>query len=91
MIYDELEARELMMNRFRKLLAEVMRGQTARNSFNAWEIELMLDMQTCELEPRRRTEILKQYQRAVEKQLAVGPGPPMKLSDFLVIRARRSS
>jgi len=41
------------------------------------------------LERRRRMEILRQYQRAVERQMATGPGPPMKLSEFLAIRARR--
>jgi hypothetical protein len=48
-----------------------------------------LDVSACEIEPRRRTEIFRQYQRAVEKQLEAGPGPPMTLSHFLVVRARR--
>jgi hypothetical protein len=34
-------------------------------------------------------EILRQYQRAVEKQMEMGPGPPMKLSEFLIRRAQR--
>jgi len=86
---EELIERELMLNRFKRLIAEIMRGAVARNSFQPWEIELILDLETCELERRRRTEILQQYQRAVERQLTYGPGPPMKLSEFLVIRTRR--
>jgi hypothetical protein len=48
-----------------------------------------MDFETCKLEARRRVEILNQYQRAVERQMETGPGPPMKLSQFLVIRAQR--
>jgi hypothetical protein len=86
---EELVERELMLNRFRRLIGEVMRRETLRNSFQPWEIELLLDMEACDLEARRRTEILRQYQRAVERQIEMGQGPPMKLSHFLVIREQR--
>ena len=72
-------------------MGELMRGALLRNSFTPWEIELLLDFEVCELPSRRRTEILRQYQRAVEKQLQSGPGPPMKLSHFLVLREQRRS
>jgi hypothetical protein len=61
----------------------------ARNSFQPWEIDILLDLEACELESRRRLEILRQYERAVERQLESGPGPPMKLSSFLILRAQR--
>ena len=80
-----------MLNRFRRLLAEVQPGQPLRNTFAAWEIELLLDLTSCEIEPRRRTDIFRQYERAVEKQLEAGPGPPMRLSHFLVLRSRSRS
>ena len=80
---------ELMLNRFRRLIGEVMRGALARSSFQAWEAAILFDLENCHLERRRRTEILRQYQRAVEKQLATGPGPPMILSQFLELRERR--
>jgi len=88
-IDDDLGARELMLNRFRRLLGELQRGQVARNSFARWEIDLLLDFGACEIEPRRRSEILDQYRRAVETQVDTGPGPPMRLSHFLVLRSRR--
>jgi hypothetical protein len=88
---DDLIERELMLNRFKRLLAEVIRGQSVRNSFQLWEIEILLDLDACELDSRRRVEILRQYERAVERQMESGPGPPMKLSQFLVIRAQRRS
>jgi hypothetical protein len=86
---DELIQLELMLNRFNRLINEVMRGAIARNSFLPWEVDLLLDMETCQLDRRRRADILRQYQRAVERQMESGPGPPMKLSEFLEARARR--
>ena len=84
---DDLVDRELMLNRFNRLMGELMRGVIIRNSFQPWEIDLLLDIEDCPLERRRRLEILRQYQKAVERQLDAGPGPPMKLSEFLAMRA----
>jgi hypothetical protein len=86
---DELIQLELMLNRFKRLLGELMRGAVERNAFQPWEIEIMLDFNNCRIESKRRSEILRQYRRAVERQMATGPGPPMKLSAFLELRARR--
>jgi hypothetical protein len=88
---DDLIERELMLNRFKRLLGEVVRQESARNTFQRWEIEILMDVEACQLESRRRGEILRQYERAVERQLESGPGPPMKLSQFLIIRAQRRS
>jgi len=86
---DEYEQREIQLNRFKRLIVELLRGNTLRNSFAPWEIEVMLDFDACELPSRRRLEIIRQYQRAVERQLQNGAGPPMKLSQFLVLREQR--
>jgi hypothetical protein len=91
MSVEELEDLELMWNRFNRLLAEVMRGDTERNSFLPWELAILLDMETCQMERRRRLEILRQYRRAVERQMERGPGPPMVLSEFLKRRAERAA
>jgi hypothetical protein len=80
---------EVMLNRFRRLLGELIRGATGRNSFAPWELTLLLDLEQCNLNPRRRLETLRQYQKAVERQMATGPGPPMKLSDFLERKRQR--
>ena len=80
---------EVMLNRFRRLIGELMKGAIARNAFEPWEIQLLLDIEICRLSPRRRVETLRQYQRAVERQLSKGPGPPMKLSVFLQMREMR--
>jgi hypothetical protein len=86
---DDVEQRERQLTRFRRLFAELVRGRLNRNSFAPWEIELLIDFETCWLPSRRRTEILRQYQRAVVRQLESGPGPPMKLSLFLALREQR--
>jgi hypothetical protein len=86
---EEYEQRERQLNRFRRLMGELLRGEMNRNSFEPWEIDLLIDFETCQLPSRRRLEILRQYQRAVERQLEIGPGPPIKLSHFLVLREQR--
>jgi hypothetical protein len=89
MAAEEIIEHELMLNRFKKLVSEVMRGALARNCFQPWEVEILMDLENCQLDRRRRLEILRQYQRAVERQMNTTLGPPMKLSEFLVHRARR--
>jgi len=84
---DDLVEQELMLNRFNRLMGELMRGAITRNVFQPWEIDLLLDIETCPLDRRRRLEIMRQYQKAVERQMETGPGPPMKLSVFLARRA----
>jgi len=86
---DDIEQRELMLNRFRRLLGELMKGEISRNSFESWEVQILLDFEACVLGSRRRRDILRQYQRAVVRQLEAGPGPPMLLSEFLVLREQR--
>jgi hypothetical protein len=86
---EDLIALEIMLNRFKRLMNEILRGAIVRNTFHPWEVDILLDMQDCDLEPRRRQEILRQYQRAVERQMETGPGPPMKLSEFLQLRMTR--
>ena len=86
---DDLIDLELTLNRFNRLVGEMMRGALARNSFQPWEADILMDLENCHLDLRRRLEILRQYQRAVQRQMDTGPGPPIKLSEFLAMRARR--
>jgi hypothetical protein len=86
---DDLIQAELMLNRFRKLMTELIRGELVRNSFHAWEVDLLVDIAGCSLESKHRHEVLRQYQRAVERQMEIGPGPPMKLSEFLQLKSTR--
>lgn len=81
--------RELTLQRFQRLITEVLRGDIRRNAFQPWEIDILLDMAACGLDSRRQGLRLRQYLRAVRKQLELGPGPPMKFSEFLQTRTTR--
>ncbi len=78
-----------MLNRFNRLITELLRGAIVRNSFQPWEVEILLDIESCGLDPRKRVELLRQYQKAVTRQLESGPGPPMKLSEYIQQRTTR--
>jgi hypothetical protein len=81
---------ELMLNQFRRLVRDIQRGLITRNTFQPWQIELLLDIEACHLDWRLRPEILRRYEKAVERQLEMGGGTPMKLSEFLQLRAKRN-
>jgi hypothetical protein len=89
MSVDDLIEREEMLNRFRKLIGELLRGALTRNTFQEWEIAILLDFEAVPPDARHRDEILRRYARAVERQLDTGPGPPMKFSEFLSRRITR--
>ena len=83
MVENDPVALELMLNRFRRLVRDLQRGTITRNSFEPWEVDILLDIESCQLKRGQREETLQHYQRAVERQLETGKGPPMKLSEFL--------
>jgi hypothetical protein len=68
---------------FRRLVRELEEGRTKRNSFQEWEMELLLDIKACELPRTRRAALLRRYGRAVERQLEKGSPRPLKLSEYL--------
>jgi len=82
--------REAVLARFNRLIQELLRGETKRHSFRQWEIELLLDIEECDLRNVNRRELLRRYQRAVQKQLEAGATRPMKLSEYLAQRRRGS-
>ena len=86
---DDLVELELMLNRFRRLIAGLLRGDLGRTCFQPWEMDILLDIENCEIEPDRWPELLRRYEKAVEKQMEMGPGPPMKLSEFLQLKTTR--
>jgi hypothetical protein len=68
---------------FRRLVRELEEGKTKRNSFQPWEMELLLDIEACDLPRTRRGALLRRYRRAVERQLEKGVPHLLKLSDYL--------
>jgi hypothetical protein len=80
---EDLENRELMFSRFRKLIGELTRGTLSRTTFKPWEVSILLDIEACDMDPKYRIETLRKYERAVQQQLEIGPGPPLLLSEYL--------
>jgi hypothetical protein len=86
---DDVVELELMVNRFRRLITGLKRGDLARNCFRPWEVDILVDIGNCQMEADRWPELLRKYQKAVEKQMETGPGPPMKMSEFLQLKRTR--
>ncbi len=78
-----------MFNRLRKLIVQLVQGRVARTEFQPWEAEILIDISACDLDRRKWGITLHQYLKAVRRQLETGPGPPMKLSEYLQRRRTR--
>jgi len=44
-IAEDLIELELLRNRFNRLMNELARGEIVRNSFQPWEVEILLDIE----------------------------------------------
>ena len=54
-------------------------------------MDILLDIHSCGLGRRQTGLRLRQYRRAVRRQLENGPGPPMKFSEFLSNQAHAAA
>jgi hypothetical protein len=74
---------EARLNRFNRLMQELIRGAMNRNTFQPWEIDILLDIEACQiLEPVKR-ETLRRYQKAVQRSMEKGAPMPLRLSEYL--------
>jgi hypothetical protein len=90
-MYDSLPDSDAILAQFNKLMQEVLRGTMNRNTFRPWEVELLLDIESCELRDSAKREALKRYQRAVQRQMENGARLPLKLSEYLAsLKAKRA-
>ncbi len=81
---------EVILGQFNRLIQELLRGNISRNCFRPWEIELLLDIEACHLRDANKREVLRRYQKAVQRLMERGAEAPMKLSAFLdANRARK--
>src|SRR5580658_3093338 len=79
----ETQNSEVMLTRFNKLLQELVRGTMNRNTFQPWEIEILLDIEACNLKEAVKRETLRRYHKAVQRAMEKGASVPFKLSDYL--------
>ena len=87
--HEDVDA-ETVLAQFNRLIQELLRGNMNRNTFRPWEIDILLDIESCQIRDATRRETLRRYQRAVQRQMEKGGSKPMKLSEYLEsLRARR--
>jgi len=88
---DTVQDNELVLNRFNKLVQELLRGSITRNTFRPWEIDILLDIESCNLRDRARRETMRRYQKAVQRAMEKGAPMPLKLSEYLDLQKSRSA
>ncbi len=74
---------EVLLNQFNKLMNELLRGNVTRNTFQPWEIEILLDIEGCQMRDSAKRETLKRYQKAVHRDMEKGAARPMLISAYL--------
>src|SRR5882757_11497121 len=80
---ETLPDSDAILTQFNRLIQELLRGNMNRNTFRPWEIELLLDIEGCSLRESSKREILRRYQRAVQRHMEKGARVPLKLSEYL--------
>jgi hypothetical protein len=88
---ESLPDSDTILAQFNRLVQELLRGSINRNTFRPWEIELLLDIEMCEFGDANKREILKRYQKAVQRHMEKGARLPFKLSEYLeMLRMKRA-
>ena len=91
-MHDTLPDGDAVLAQFNRLILELLRGNMSRNTFRPWEIDLLLDIEYCDLRDAARRETLRRYQRAVQRHMEKGHRLPLKLSEYLHnVRAKRAA
>ncbi len=85
MAKDSVDTTDTLL-RFNRLIRELLQGRATRESFQPWEIELLLDIEHCQIKESARDGVLRRYQQAVQRRIARGDTVLMKLSEFLASR-----
>ncbi len=80
---DVMLESEVLLGQFNRLMMELLRGTMTRNCFRPWEIEILLDIESCNLRDANRRETLRRYQKAVQREVERGGSSLLKLSDYL--------
>lgn len=80
---DAVQESEIVLARFNRLIQELLRGTMNRNTFRPFEVEILLDIEMCNLRETGKRELLRRYQKAVQRAMERGSNRPMKLSEYL--------
>jgi hypothetical protein len=80
-----------ILTRFNRLMRELEDGHLSRNTFRAWEVELLIDLEGCRIDSAVRKKTLERYRTAVRKHIERGATLPLKLSEYLANSRRKSA
>jgi hypothetical protein len=88
---ENLPDSDAVLAQFNRLIQELLRGRLQRNTFRPWEVDLLLDIEACNLRGSARRETLRRYQRAVQRHMEKGAPLPLKLSEYLeAVKTKRA-
>jgi hypothetical protein len=91
-MYDSLPDSDAVLAQFNRLIQELLRGNMNRNTFRPWEIELLLDLEICNLRESSKRDTLRRYQKAVQRHMEKGARLPLKLSEYLdAVKAKKGA
>ena len=91
MAYESLPDSETVLAQFNRLIQELLRGNMQRNTFRPWEIEILLDIEGCNLREVNKRDTLRRYQKAVQRHMEKGARLPLKLSEYLsAVKSKRA-
>lgn len=68
---------------FNLLIEQILDGGAGRSKYQRWEIDLLLDIESCHLDGATVATVLRQYQRAVRDEMKNGAIFPLTLSQYL--------
>lgn len=92
LMHDSLPDSDAVLAQFNRLIQELLRGNMHRNTFRPWEIELLLDIESCNLREASKRETLRRYQKAVQRHMEKGARLPLKLSEYLeAVKSKRAA
>ena len=80
---DSLPDSDTVLAQFNRLVGELLRGSVNRNTFRPWEIDVLLDIEMCNLRDSNKRETLRRYQKANQRYMEKGARLPLKLSEYL--------
>ncbi|MGI8960440.1 MAG: hypothetical protein ACR2IV_11890 [Bryobacteraceae bacterium] len=68
---------------FNQLVQELISGTVQRHVFTQWELELLLDLQTCAIRKCSRADVLRRYLKAVQQHFNENASTLLRLSAFV--------
>ena len=83
MAHRSLDPNEDVRLRFKRLIGELLEQRLKRNTFQSWEVDLLIDIDQYHFPRSLRTRLLQRYERAVLKSLEKGNAKPFLFSQYL--------